>query len=213
MKSFVTFFSSLLVLFGYNTTVEAANPPPVQYILHVRPDGPLGRDLNIYYDKVRKSKAPTVAHEALTKYNPHCTVTGFFIPTLTDEEYLEAIPDAIAVADTQAARSIRVATTFTRGDQLDYIKLTSAYLSALSQAYIDAVGLSQKQKKGPPGFTFHVTLRNVVYPTKNTEKVKKIQRMQKQYINLKHHAGWNVYLYKCVNNVMIPIGKPVTLIP
>ena len=211
MKSFeklcVFFIIGCVLLFSSAWT---ANVPAIQYILYVRPDGNLGTDLSNYWYDVKHSKRQ-IAHEAITKYPPHCTITSFFIPTQDDNFYLNAIPLAIAQADLHYARAIQVTHQLRRGNEVDRIVLTSNYLTALGLAFAAIVGLEDTYVKGPPGPAFHITLRDHVFVTEG--KLEAIQELQDQDINLYDSSGWLVYLYKCVNNVMIPIGSPVRLIP
>lgn len=194
------FKSLILSLVFLSSVVGGAD---LQYILYIRPTGALGGDLATYWDQVRNSD---LSHKAITKYPPHCTLTSFFVPDpLHDLEfYISAIQTAVDAADALYPRSVSVSHNLVLGKELDYIKLSSAYLTALASAYLTAVGLPQSYLKGPPGFTFHITLREIVFKTAG--KLQRIQKLEKK-INLAGSAGWTIYLYKQENDVLYALAS------
>lgn len=195
-----SFFLSLHPLF-------ATNAPDIQYIVFLRADGPLGADLDKYWTAVRGSD---LDHEAISQYPPHCTITGFFHPTHDANYYLNAIQQA--VVNIGGSPSVAVSPTIQHAKTLDYLVLTSNYVKDFGNEFVELVNLPSTLVKGPPGFTFHITLRDKTFK-RTLNRLQRIQNLQSELIDPSNAAGWLIYLYIKENDVLSPFGQPVRIIP
>ena len=163
------------------------------YILYVRPGGAFGKELKTYWNGVKNDSA--ISHKAIRNYPPHCSLTGFFPKTLSKAEYIQAAEDAIE--ETQLPRTITI-NGLIQGNvsqMLDYIKLSSSYLLAVTQAFMQNASLTANFLKNPQKFPYHITLRKHVFLKKAKNKLQKIQKLENK-INLKAVATWSLYLYE-----------------
>lgn len=208
MKSlFLSYFLFCFTLFSQG--LSAANAADIQYIVLLRADGPLGADLDDYWDDILNVDKD-LCHQAIKQYPPHCTITGFFHPAHSADYYLNAIQQAII--NIGGIPSVDVNPSIQHGKTLDYIELTSTYISDFGDEFVSLVGLPHTLVKGPPGFGFHITLRDKTFkPTLN--RLKRIRALQKQFINPSDPAGWLIYLYIRKNDVLTPYLKPIRIIP
>lgn len=201
----------IFIVMAFFSCIPSA-PAKLQYIVYAAPDGPLGDDLNAYWEDVYYSKNPCVTCFAITQYPPHISVTGFFFPnpSRSASDYINLINMAIAHTDESYTRAIAVSPKkFNRGYSWDYLSIKSDYLDAFADYFV-----TLEPKASAKGPDFHITLRDEVLKPQN--KITKIQQMQSDLINPKHGAGWLIFLYQKENNEVSLVkvdGNPIRLIP
>jgi hypothetical protein len=185
-----TLFFGLASLFVAAVSTTLAT----DYILYVRPRSKLGSELAAYWEVVKSD--PTISHFAITYYPPHCSLTSFFPKKQTKKEYVQAVEDAIKNLG-PAPRTITI-NGLIQGKQtqkLDYIKLSSSYLLAVTKAFMKNASVPQSYLKNPSTFSYHITLRDHIFQTEVKKKMNKIHSLQKM-INLKAKASWSLFLYE-----------------
>ncbi|MEI6242830.1 MAG: hypothetical protein WCP39_05430 [Chlamydiota bacterium] len=200
MRNFSVYFLIFFSLFIPHQGLQAK----IQYSLYVTPTGDFGTELDSYWYDVQHSN---LSHQVVTQYPPHCTLTSFFDPTQSESHYVNAIP--LAIADVLLPRIITIQSRLHRGYQTDTILLTSTYLTALATAFQIRTQLPVSVIKGPPGPSFHVTLRDIVFD--EDSKLRRIRALEND-INLHANARWRVALYKKDNGV-VTLVKAYQLIP
>ena len=208
MKSlFSCYFLFCFILFSQS--LFATNAPDIQYIVLLRADGSLGTDLDNYWNDILNVDTD-LCHQAIKQYPPHCTITGFFHPTHNADYYLAAIQQAIT--NIGGSPSINVNSSIQHGKTLDYIELFSNYISDFGDEFVSLVGLPNTLVKGPPGFDFHITLRDKTFKA-TLNRLKRIRALQDEFIDPSDSTGWLIYLYIKQNDVLTPFGEPIRIIP
>ena len=185
--SFITVFLGVFLL---NTAVSFGT----DYILYVRPQGQLGNELSTYWKAVKKDS--DISHSAITDYPPHCSLTGFFPKTESKNTYIQAVDNAIkSLGTTPRTITINGLVQGNQNAKLDYIKLSSSYLLAVTRAFMSNASVPSQYLKNPQSFTYHITLRKHVFQKKVAKKMKKIQALERK-INLQAHVSWSLFLYE-----------------
>lgn len=165
-----------------------------EYILYVRPGSKLGAELRTYWNKVKSD--PDISHSAITTYPPHCSLTGFFPKTKSKSAYVQAVKEAMDSVDALSKKITVVGLVQgTETQALDYIKLSSSYLLAVTKAFMKNASVPSSYLKDPQSFPYHITLRNHVFVQNVAKKMKKIQSLERK-IQLKAKASWSLFLYK-----------------
>ena len=165
-----------------------------EYILYVRPGSKLGTELRTYWNKVKSD--PDISHSAITAYPPHCSLTGFFPKTKSKSAYVQAVKDAMdSLEDKSKKITVVGLVQGTETQALDYIKLSSSYLLAVTKAFMKNASVPSSYLKDPQSFPYHITLRNHVFVQDVAKKMKKIQSLERK-IQLKAKVSWSLFLYK-----------------
>ena len=168
------------------------------YILYVRAQGQLGKELSTYWNAVKKDSS--ISHFAITAYPPHCSLTGFFPNVKSKNTYIQAVNDAIkSLGSTPRTISINGLVQQNETKNLDYIKLSSSYLLAVTKAFMRNASVPAKYLKNPQTFTYHITLRDHIFQKNVAKKMKKIQSLEKK-IHLHAKASWSLFLYERDDN-------------
>ncbi len=164
------------------------------YILCLRARGHLGEELCTYWHAVKKNH--DINHDAIKHFPPHCSLTGFFPKVDSKETYIQAVEQALQQHE-RAIKSITI-NGLVQGSEkakLDYIKLTSAYLFAVTRTFINIAAIPQRHLKDPHDFPYHITLRDHVFHHDVEKKLKKIQSLERK-INLSAQVSWSLFLYE-----------------
>jgi hypothetical protein len=201
----------LFVFIGISSALFSTNAPNIQYIVLLSADGPLGTDLNNYWEAVKDSD---LDHEAISKYPPHCTITSFFHPTQPASYYLNIIQQAISSISSTPYVTV---TSYIQHDKtLDYLILTSSYLTTFGLKFLQLAGLPRSFVKGPKGttgFTFHITLRDKTFD-KSLDRLQRIHDVQDENIDPRDNAGWFIGLYIKENDNPVQLyGQPIRIVP
>ena len=158
-------------------TIRPAVAEGIDYILYVRPGNAFGKELRTYWNDVKS--APSINHSAITTYPPHCSLTGFFPMTESKATYIRAVKDAMDSLDNGSKRvSVNTLVQSKQDQPLDYIKLSSFYLLAVTKAFMKNASIPSKYLKDPQAFPYHITLRNHVYVQNAQKKLKTIQKLE-----------------------------------
>ena len=184
-------FTCVLALIGFfDVQPVVAN----EYILYVRPQGQLGKELSKYWKNVKQDS--DISHLAITKYPPHCSLTGFFPITKSKAEYIQAVKEAMESLKNDP-KNISVGKLVQNSAQkaTDYITLSSSYLLAVTEAFMQNASVPSTYLKT----FYHITLRNHVFVQNVQKKMKKIQSLERK-INLGAKASWALYLYELDSN-------------
>lgn len=179
----------------------------IQYILYVRPGGDLGNQLRQFWNNV---KIRRLDNPAVLDYPPHCSLTGFFPGSISQEdEYILALRQALKNME---PISIQITSKkVQQGPKLDYIPLASPDLLAITTKFVELIGISTKYIKAQPGtFGYHISLREDT-KAKTTASVRKLED---KYIDLaasglSKKTTWALYIYRKMNNQL----KEVVRIP
>lgn len=167
-------------------------------ILYVRPRGQLGKQFRTYWDAVKAD--PDIAHKAITNYPPHCSLTGFFPFDKSEKTYIKAVQEAIkSLNGTPRTITINGLVQGNAKSKLDYVKLSSSFLLAVTKAFMANASVPQQYLKDPQAFTYHITLRDHIFHSKVNKKMKKIQSLEKK-IALNAKAAWSLFLYERDDN-------------
>ncbi len=167
------------------------------YILYVRPQKKLGSEFSTYWKAVKKDSS--ISHKAITDYPPHCSLTGFFPANKSEKTYIKAVNDAIKSLGSARTITIDGLVQGNVTSRLDYVKLSSSYLLAVTKAFMNNASVPMSFLKDPKTFTYHITLRDHTFQKNADKKLKKIQRLEKK-INLKAKASWSLFLYERDDN-------------
>lgn len=169
------------------------------YILYVRARSDLGGELRSYWQAVRSD--PDIDHKAIRDFPPHCSLTGFFPKKSSKGTYIKAVKDAIQQVNLPRVITINGLIQGNEHQKLDYIKLSSAYLLAVTQAFMNNASIPQKYLKNPLDFPYHITLRDHIFQKNVSKKMKKIQSLERK-INLSAKTYWSLFLYKRENGTL-----------
>ena len=164
------------------------------YILYVRARGSFGDELRSYWSDVKDDS--DIRHSAITSYPPHCSLTGFFPKEKSKDFYINSVKEAIRSLGNSSKKII--INGLIQGSQtakLDYIKLSSPYLFAVTQAFVSNASVPKSYLKDPQLFPYHITLRDHVFQQNVTKKMKKIHSLERK-IDLQAHASWSLFLYE-----------------
>ncbi|WP_068468532.1 hypothetical protein [Candidatus Protochlamydia phocaeensis] len=184
--------------------VVGAASGKVEYILYLRPGGALGNQLRKFWNAVKDKH---LKNEAVDKYPPHCSLTGFFPGKMSQEDdYKEDLNQAL-----QGRGPINLKITSTavsQGPKLDYIPLQSSDLLSITMAFVNLLQLPQEFLdthpefiKGLPGhFGYHISLRE----NTNAKTTTQVRKLENQYINLStpnlaQNTTWSLYIYRRIN--------------
>lgn len=183
-------FVLLFGLFAITPEIATGN----EYILYVRPGSRLGSELRTYWNKVKRDS--DISHSAITTYPPHCSLTGFFPKNKSKSAYVQAVKDAMDSLQDKSKRITVVGLVQgTETQALDYIKLSSSYLLAVTKAFMKNASVPSSYLKDPLSFPYHITLRNHVFVQNVAKKMKKIQSLERK-IQLRAKASWSLFLYE-----------------
>ena len=194
MNKNIVSFLLFMSLFLTGTPVMCGS----EYILYVRARGELGRQLSTYWKAVKEDSS--ISHSAITDFPPHCSLTGFFPMDKSKNIYVQAVENALLqLGSMPRTITINRLVQSKATSNLDYIQLTSAYLTAVTKKFMSNASVPQKYLKGPEAtvkpFTFHITLRDHVFTKDVIKKMKAIQSLERQ-IQLNAPVVWSLFLYE-----------------
>lgn len=180
-----------------------------EYILYVRPGGDLGSQLNNFWSAVKDQK---LNDPAVLDYPPHCSLTGFFKGTQSQEsDYIAALKAALD--DTNSVVIDIIGNKVIKKSKLDYIPLESSDLYAITTDFVKRIGVSTDFVKAKPKtFGYHISLRQ----NTNSKTTAKVRTLEDKYINLNannlsENTTWALYLYRKASGNHLQLIEKVPL--
>jgi hypothetical protein len=161
-----------------------------QYILYVRPTGPLAQDLSAFWESCNAHER--LHNEAVTVYPPHVTLTSLFKKILKKSEYIAFLEAALKEVPAQKDARITPLTFKSTRPDLHAMYFQNEFLRQIAELFGQKIGLPKDRLKATVEKPeYHLTLGNNF----NSEVGGELRQLEAK-IDFTKEYGVSLCLYK-----------------